>query len=404
MLRRDLRWRRLVHPQLCGVAAGGLGRPLDHDIPPHLVIVVAEAARVSSAGRVEEQARRLDRVAGDRHRTSALVIRSSVAVVDIRDPGGPVPPVDLDTGGHGSGAHLHTMGESIGKVGDVGAGLGVDLAPLQAVPAVDAVRPVAEGAVDDADGANAHGQTQLVGPLPDHGGGAADRVGREGVAVRIPPGPVLPGHRKLTLHLLVVGFQVPVRDRPVGADAVAGEGLEVGRMKAGGVARVVDHRAAHPAAAVVLAQLDGIGATDDALVRPVDAVGTGLVAHPVLVRVPEGPRLENHDAPSVARQPLGQDRATGTGADDAEVDLIAFRVPVHRVLTGKFTATDVEQMPRIVGARTHGSLEHPLQRGAQHQPRPSHASVARTGSSSLAPGRSKGSRELSGPSRMKPRG
>ena len=52
-------------------------------------------------------------------------------------------------------------------------------------------------------------------------GAAGDRVGGVRVAVRVPPRPVLPGDRQLALDALVVRLEVPVGDRPVGADPVA---------------------------------------------------------------------------------------------------------------------------------------------------------------------------------------
>ena len=69
-------------------------------------------------------------------------------------------------------------------------------------------------------------------------------------------------------------------------------------MKARAVAGVVDHRAADPVPAVVLAELDRVGAAGDPLVGPVEPVRSGLVGDPVLVGIPERPRLEHHDLPS----------------------------------------------------------------------------------------------------------
>jgi hypothetical protein len=162
------------------------------------------------------------------------------------------------------------MGQGIGQVGDIRAGLGVDLAALQAVPTVDAVRAVPEGAVGDADGAYPHLDAQLVGPLPERGGRPGDGVGRMRIAVRLGPGPVLTGHGQLPLHSLVVGAQRVVGERPVGPDPVPGAGLEVRRVKARAVAGVVDHRPADSSARVVLAHLDGVGSPDDALLGPVE--------------------------------------------------------------------------------------------------------------------------------------
>jgi len=175
--------------------------------------------------------------------------------------------------------------------------------------------------------------------------------------VRVPPGPVLPSDRQLGLDAFVVRAQVLVADRPVGADAVIGQGGEVRGMEAGGVAGVVDHRAADAAAGVVLAQFDRVVAADDALLGPVQLVGTGLVGDPVLVGVPERPGLEDDDLPAVPGQPLREHRAAGPGADDDQVDLLARRVATHRVLARQLARVHVEQEPRIVVGRADRALE-----------------------------------------------
>ena len=78
----------------------------------------------------------------------------------------PLRLVELDAGRHAVGADLDPVRERVGQVGDVGAGLGVDLAALQTVAPVDAVRTVAEGAVDDPHRADPHLDPQRDGSLP----------------------------------------------------------------------------------------------------------------------------------------------------------------------------------------------------------------------------------------------
>ena len=96
--------------------------------------------------------------------------------------------------------------------------------------------------------------------------------------------------------------------RPVGADAVAGERLEVARVEAGRVAGVVDHRPAHAAAGVVRAQRDRVGAGDDPRLGPVQVVRAGLVADPVAC-----PGSQNGPASSATtRQPARASRCAST--------------------------------------------------------------------------------------------
>ena len=95
LLGGDLRRRRLVHPHLVGEAAGHLRRALDHHAAPDLVVVVGQAVREAAAGRVQQQPRRLDRVARDRDRVGAL--EALGAVVQVADAGDAAARlVDLD--------------------------------------------------------------------------------------------------------------------------------------------------------------------------------------------------------------------------------------------------------------------------------------------------------------------
>ena len=253
------------------------------------------------------------------------------------------------------------MRERVGQVRDVRAGLGVDLAALQAVAAVDAVRTVAERPVDDPDRADPHLDPAAPGALAQHGGSPGHRVRGVRVAVRIAPRPVLPGHRQLPLHLRVVRTQVRVGDRPVRADAVPALRGEVRRVEAGRVAGVVHHRPADAPAGVVLAQLDRVRAADDPLLGPVEVVAAGLVGHPVLVRVPERAGLQDHDPPAVPGQPLGEHGPAGTGADDHQVDLVVVVEPAHRRLAGQVAAMHVEQVAGVVVPRPDRTLQQPAQ-------------------------------------------
>jgi len=128
-------------------------------------------------------------------------------------------------------------------------------------------------------------------------------------------------------------------------------------MKPRRVAGVVDHRAPDAAPGVVLAQLDRIGAADHALLGPVELMRAGLVRDPVLVGVPERPGLDDHDPPTVARETLGEHRAPGAGADDDQINLVGFGVARHRVLAGQIPAVDVQQVARVVVARSDRTLQ-----------------------------------------------
>ncbi len=210
-----------------------------------------------------------------------------------------------------------------------GRRFGVDFAPLQAESPVDAMRAVAEPAVRNGDRSDLGRDAQLPGPAQEHLAVAADRMRPVRVAVRVAPGPVLPGDRQFLLDRPVVRQQVTVAERPVGAHPVLGEGLEVAGMEARGVAGVVDHGPADAAAGVVRAERHRIGPGDHPGLGPVQVMGRGLVAEPVGVRVPERPGVQRGHPPAGPGQPLQQDRAARPAAHDDQVDLVGVGEPPH---------------------------------------------------------------------------
>ncbi len=328
LLGRHLRRRRLVHPDLVVEPAGGLRSALHHQVAPDLVGVVAQPVRIASGGRQQQQPRRLDRVAGDGDGTGALAVLAPV--VEVGDAGGPTGGVvDEDAADHAVGTDLGTVREGVGDVGDQRAGLGVDLAPLQAEAAVDAVRPVAEAAVGDRDRADPGLDAGRLRAAQEDVAVATDRVGVVRVRVRVAPRPVLAGDRQLLLDRLVERLQLAVGQWPVGPYPVRTEGMEVGRVEARRVAGVVHHRPADAASGVVRAQRDGVAAADLARFGPVQRVRPALVGDPVPVRVPERPGVQADHLPAGAGQALGEDAAAGTGAHHHQVDLVLEVVAAH---------------------------------------------------------------------------
>jgi hypothetical protein len=212
--------------------------------------------------------------------------------------------VQRNSAHHAVGAHLGSVRERVGDVGDERRRLGVDLASLQAEASVDAVVPVPEAPVGDGHWSDPDVDAEPLGAADEDEPVAADRVRRLRVAVRVSPGPVLAGHRKLLLDELVVATEVQVADGPVRAHAIDGMRGEVARVEPGRVAGEVHHRAADTTAGVVGAQRNRVVAGDDAGLGPVQVVRPGLVAHPVGVGVPERSRIERDDLPPGTGQPL----------------------------------------------------------------------------------------------------
>ena len=161
-----------------------------------LVGVVAQPVREAPAHRGQQQSRGLNRVAGDRDVPGALQPVSTVGFGGIHHPAGFAGVLlDVYLQDHAVGAHFHTVGQCVGQVRDIGTDLGVDLAALQAVTAVDAVRAVAERAVDDPYRADPHFDPASQRTLAQLVGGAGDRMRGKRVAVRVAPRPVLTRHR-----------------------------------------------------------------------------------------------------------------------------------------------------------------------------------------------------------------
>jgi hypothetical protein len=306
--------------------------------------------REAATRRVEEQPRRLDCVTTDGDRVCGLEALGPVGV-DVRDAGAAAGLVDVDTHRHRVRAHLDAVFDRVGEMRDERARLRIHLAALYAEPAVDAVRPVAEHAVGDRDRTDTHLDAEVARALPRDARRARDRMRAVRVAVGIPPRPVLPRHRQLELEALERLLQVPVRDRPVDRDSVPRTNLEVGGMEPRRIAREVRHRAADADARVVLAHLDRIVARDDPLVRPVEAVRSLLVAHPVAIRIPERALLEDHDPPPGPREPLRERDAAGTRADHEQVDRGRERVVRHAVEVLQPSLVLVEQERRVVVLR-----------------------------------------------------
>ena len=86
-------------------------------------------------------------------------------------------------------------------------------------------------------------------------------------------------------------------------------------------------------------------------------MGAGLVGYPVLVGVPERAGLDDHDPPPGPGQALGQYRPARSGADDADVDLVAVVVAGHGALAGQIPAVHVEQEPGVVVGRPDRPLQ-----------------------------------------------
>jgi len=230
--------------------------------------------------------------------------------------------------------HLGAVRERVGDVSDQRACLRVDLASLLAEAPVDAVRTVAEAAVGDRNRPDPHIDAEGVRPADEHVAVAPHRVGVLGVAVRVPPRPVLAGDRQLLLDVLVVRLEVLVADRPVGPHPVGARRPEVGRVQPRDVAGVVDHRPPDAPTAVVRPERYRVGTADLPRLVPEQGVRATLVADPVRVRVPKRSGVEGGYPPAGPCQALDEDAATSPRTDHDQVDLVLVGEAAHVAAQG----------------------------------------------------------------------
>ena len=235
----------------------------------------------------------------------------------------------------------------IRNVSDERAGFCADLAALNAVAAIDAVRTVGMRAGEDRDRpADGDGDAERGAAFDERVADAAHGVRAVGIAVRMAPGKIgRTGDGHLEFELFVVGTQSLVGNGPVGADAIARVDLEVRRMKAGSEGGPVDRAAADAFAAIVGAEGEWIGAAGDAEIFPVELVRAGFVADPVAFGIPEGAGFEGDDTETRAAEALQQDAAGRAAADDEIVDFIRIAEAAHRDI-------DVLQAARACAGRS----------------------------------------------------
>jgi len=92
----------------------------------------------------------------------------------------------------------------------------------------------------------------------------------------------------------------------------------------------MDGAAADRLAAIVAAELQRVGAIDDALVGPVELCLLRLVGGEIFERPPKWTCIEADDRKPRFGQLACEGAAAGAGANDREIDLLVLRVLPHR--------------------------------------------------------------------------
>ena len=86
---------------------------------------------------------------------------------------------------------------------------------------------------------------------------------------------------------------------------------------------------AHALAAVVRPQRKRISTASDPWIFPIEFMGTRLIAHPVALGIPEGPRLEAHNIEAAPSEALQQNAPRGADSDNDVVHFILLRKLPH---------------------------------------------------------------------------
>ena len=330
LLGECVRGRGLVHADGLVEAAEDYVSGLRHEIASNGIAGVGEAVLEAGAGRVEEEAWGFDGVAGDNDGFGALEVLAAV-VVAVVDSGDTAVLTHRHAGNHAAVADFGALLKGVGDVGDDGAGFGADLAALDAVAAVDAVGTVSVGAGEDGHRASYRdGNVECGAATDERVTYASHGVRAIGIAVRMAPGIVGgTGDGHFNFELFVVRADFFVGDGPVRANAISGVDLEVGGMETRGKGGPVDGTSAYAFAAVVRAEGEGVGASGDARVFPVELVGAGFVADPVVFGVPEGAGFEAEYVEAGAGEALEEDAASGAYSYDDVVHLVGVLEATH---------------------------------------------------------------------------
>ncbi len=282
-------------------------------------------------GGVEEQPRSFDCIPGYNYRPGSLEMLLAVAV-DIDNAISPAIVAQADARSHRMRANLRAMSDGIGHMGDQRACFRTDLAALQAKTAIDAMWTISMRSGKDRNGSSRNRANPKAGASTNQNiTDSAKRMRSIRMSVWIAPRkPGRSGNRNLPLQQFVIRFEIPIRDRPIDADAVFRVHPKVRGMKTRGESCPVDGASADSLTAVVRAQGEWICAAGDTQIVPVEFVRSLLVADPVFLRIPERTGLQGDNAKSRARQSLRKYSAGGANADDAVIDRFAVGKPSHR--------------------------------------------------------------------------
>ena len=304
-----------------------LRRAVRHEVATDLPAPVGQA-------RVQQQSRRLD--AAGAHEQRCAPLPPVDAAVPVDDAGHPPIGVTFDPVDHALGTNLGTVGDRLGQIGGVHAGLRGIATALVAGTAVHAglaqpaalLLPIAR-----------HDRCRCVGNSHTERRTAAGHHVRRGISPgrwqRIPafgiPGVCgRAGDADETLDSFDVAHQFGMGDRPVVSHTGQRSQPQVARIGTRREGAPMQGRSSDAGAAVVRAEGRRRGAAAQAFLHPVDVRAFDLVGC-VFSRRPVAPGLQRHDPQAARGQRREQRRAPGAGADHHRVDHVALVMKAHRV-------------------------------------------------------------------------
>ena len=228
---------------------------LSHQIFAECPAGICQTVPMTRTSGIEQQSRRLNRVAGDDDRTGSLKVLFTFAI-EVDDAINPAIVAQTDASSHRMCADLGAVRDGIWHMCNESAGFGSDLASLEAKPAIDAMRSIAMRSGKNCDRTTGNGSdAEIRATAHQHVAYATKRMRTIRVTMRITPGkPCRASNRNLALQQFVIGLQVPIRHGPIGADTIFGVHAKIGRMKARCEGGPVNGTSSHSLAAVVRAE------------------------------------------------------------------------------------------------------------------------------------------------------
>ena len=286
---------------------------------------VGETIRKQRAGGIEQETRRLYRIA--RNDDMPRRLETPCVLAEIADARCAPTRVDLYAPRHCKIAYLRACQQCARYPYGQRALLGVGRAAEIAKPAINAGRRFATQRGDGRQRRRRPLHSQLFRSAREHEPGCVHLMRPIGIAPTRRPPRIAQGARyfQRLLGLLIIGRELLITYRPVKTVAEAAARLEPFGPEAKRDHAVMNCRAANAAPRIIAAERNRILAANDALVCPVKRLLGELVRCEVVERAPEGAGFEDDDGEAFFREAAAKRGAASAGADNQKVDRLGTR-------------------------------------------------------------------------------